>query len=229
MADEKTSAAPKKGVIIEFDFAVLNGAELLYETTKKLLTEGEVPFDKTAEARYLAGGNYLGALTEYYAEVKTKKTPQKAAKDLSERFVRALNVEVPKAVDENFKKFVAELARPEVKVIISTRANLANVKDAFADVVKDNVELYQETSQTYGALKWDAWRRAAAHCRVRNTSTEVVTGSGYGVKNSLLAGMGAVAVLRDNVAYQDFSGADEIVTMLDEKVAKRILQILKVA
>ncbi|MBP5790720.1 MAG: hypothetical protein J6W80_00470 [Kiritimatiellae bacterium] len=218
---------PVRGVIVEFDFAVLNGAEILFETAKKLMAEGEIPFDEKAEAHFLAGGNYLGALTGYYSHVKTKKTPQKAAKDLSERFVKALNAAVPGAVNDGFKKFVATLAGKGVKVVISTRATLSAVKDAFAGVIGENVELYQESSQTYGALKWDAWRRAAARCHLRHTATEVVTGSGLGVKSALLAGMGAVAVINRHVAYQDFSGADDAADKVDEKLAKRVIQILK--
>lgn len=225
---EQKEGNMSRGVIVEFDFAVLDGAKLLFETTKALMEEGDVPFDEKLEARFLAGGNYLGAFTEYFAFVKTKKTPQKAAKDISERFVKALNAAVPKAVGEDFRKFVAALAGKGLKVVISTRANLSAVKDAFAGVTGENVELYQESSQTYGAVKWDAWRRAAAHSHIRHTATEVVTGSGFGVKSALLAGMGAVAIVGEHVAYQDFSGADDIAEKVDEKLAKRILQILKV-
>ena len=61
MAEEQ-----KKGVIVEFDFAAMNGAELLYKTAETVLTEGEIPFDVRIEAQYLAGGNCLGGLTEYF-------------------------------------------------------------------------------------------------------------------------------------------------------------------
>ena len=69
-----------RGVIVEFDFAAMNGAELLFETTRKFLADLDgIPFDAMTEARYLAGGNYQGGLSELFSIVKTKKTAQKAA------------------------------------------------------------------------------------------------------------------------------------------------------
>ena len=223
MADEV-----KKGVIVEFDFAALNGAELLYRTTEALMKANDIPFDSRVEAQHLAGGNYQGGLAEYFAVIKTKKTPQKAAKDLADGFAAALAEAVPKAVTAAFRNFVKTLADKDVKVVIATRADLAAVSPAFEGMLGDNVVLYQEPSQTYGSVKWDAWRRAAVKNRLRNISTLVVTGSGYGVKSALVAGMGTVAVVNDRVAYQDFGGADEIVKTLDSAAARRILEIMRV-
>ena len=39
--------------------------------------------------------------------------------------------------------------------------------------------------------------------------------------------MGAGAVINRHVAYQDFSGADDAADKVDEKLAKRVIQILK--
>lgn len=227
MADSSETKSAR-GVIVEFDFTVADGSGILFDTAKELLAEAYVPFDEKAEAHFMAGGNYLAALTQYYSFVKTKKTPQKAAKELSEKFVNALNIAVPKAVDDHFRKFVSALVSHGLKVVISTRADIEAVKDAFADLTGENVELYHETSQTYGALPRDAWRRTAIRTGIRSSGSEVVTGSGYGVRNALLAGMGSVAVVSKHVAYQDFSGADEVASKVDEKLAKRVLQIMKV-
>ena len=223
MADEV-----KKGVIVEFDFAVMNGADLLYETTERLLKEHGLPFDVRVEARHLAGGNYQGGFAEYVAAIKTKKTAQKAAKDLVEAFGKALLSGVPKAVTPAFRNFVKTLSDRGLKVVIATRADVASVKPAVGDLLGNSVALYQETSQTYGSVKWDAWRRACAANKIRNTMALAVTGSGYGVRSALQAGMGALAVINDHVAYQDFGGADEIVEALDTSAAKRILEILRV-
>ena len=56
----------KKGVIVEFDFAAMDGAGLLFDVTKRFLAAlDKIPFDERVEAQYLAGGNYQGALAEY--------------------------------------------------------------------------------------------------------------------------------------------------------------------
>ena len=218
-----------KSVIVEFDFAAMDGAGLLFKTTEALLGEIDgIPFDARIEAQHLAGGNYQGGLAEYFAVVKTKKTAAKAAKDLADRFEQALNEAVPAAVTPAFKNFVKTLADRGVRVVISTRATLEKVEGAFADVLGKNVVLYKETAPTYGCVKWDAWRRACVMNKLRNTTTLAVTGSGYGVKSALLAGLGSVAVVNDRVAYQDFGGADEVLKQLDGNAAKTVLEVLRV-
>ena len=218
----------KKGVIVEFDFAAMDGANLLFDVTKKFLAGlDNIPFDERIEAQHLAGGNYQGGLAEYFAVVKTKKLAAKAAKDLSAAFVSALNAAVPKSITQGFRKFVQAIAAKGVKVVICTRADVETVRPAFASLLGDDVVLFQETSSTYGSVKWDAWRRACAMNKLRNFSTIAVTGSGFGVKSALVAGMGSVAVTSPHVAYQDFGGADEVVSELNAAAAKTILEILR--
>ncbi len=219
----------KKGVIVEFDFAAMDGAGLLFDVTKKLLKNVDnIPFDERIEAQHLAGGNYQGGLAEYFSVVKTKKMPAKAAKDLTAAFGNALNEAVPKAVTPSFRNFVTAIASKGVQVVISTRADIEKVRPAFESLLGDNVSLYQETSQTYGSVKWDAWRRACAMNKLRNFSTIAVTGSGFGVKSALVAGMGSVAVMSPHVAYQDFGGADEVVKELNSAAARTVLEVLRV-
>jgi len=218
-----------KGIIVEFDFAAMNGAELLFKTTEKFLMGLDgIAFDPGVEARHFAGNNYQGGLAEYFAIVKTKKTAAKAAKDVADAFRVALNGAVPKAVTPAFRNFVRAVSDRGVKVVISTRADIEAVAEAFEGMLSDMVVLYQETSATYGSLKWDAWRRACAMNRLRRMSTVAVTGSGYGVKSALIAGMGSVAVMNDHVAYQDFGGADAVISELSGTTAKKVLEVARV-
>lgn len=217
-----------RGVIVEFDFAAMNGAELLFETTRKFLADLDgIPFDAITEARYLAGGNYQGGLSELFSVVKTKKTAQKAARDLAAAFNAALTEAVPSAVSPSFRNFVKVLADHGVRVVIATRADVAAVRMAFAQILSGDVVLYQETSPCYGSVKWDAWRRACVANRLRHLNAVAVTGSGFGVKSALVAGMGSMAVVNDHVAWQDFGGADEVVEELSAPAARRLLEVFR--
>ena len=217
----------ERGVIVEFDFAAMNGAELLFETTRKFLADLDgIPFDAMTEARYLAGGNYQGGLSELFSIVKTKKTAQKAARDLAAAFNAALTEAVPSAVSPSFRNFVKVLADHGVRVVIATRADVAAVRLAFARILSGDVVLYQETSTCYGSVKWDAWRRACAANRLRHLSTIAVTGSGYGVKSALVAGFPVLAIVHDHVAYQDFGGADVVTDHFDAKLCDDVLRML---
>lgn len=228
MAEEK-NAEGKKGVVVEFDFAVAKGAEILYKTAAALLEEAEIPFNARIEAQHLAGGNYQGGLDEYFRTVKTKKTAQRAARDLAESFAAALTKAFPSSVTEDFKAFVRKLLSKGLKVVIATRADMDVAKTAFEEFLDSpNFALYQEISSAYGCVKWDAWRRAAASNRLRSYTAIAIAGSGFSVKGALLAGMGSIAVVNDHVAYQDFGGADEMVEKLDASAADIVFRVLKV-
>lgn len=220
-----------KGVIVEFDFAAMNGAELLFDTTKSFLQRLDgIPFDERVEAQRMAGYNYQGAFAEYFPIVKTKKTAAKAAKDLTAAFASALEDEIPKCgVTQGFRNFVKALASRGVKVVIATRANItsAGIATTFAPLLGENVVLYHEESTTYGSVKWDVWRRACAANGLKPVFTLAVTGSGNGVKSALVAGLPSMVVISARTAYQDCSGADAVVRELNADAAKEALSILR--
>jgi beta-phosphoglucomutase-like phosphatase (HAD superfamily) len=138
----------------------------------------------------------------------------------------ALTEKVAAAVTPSFKAFVKALTDKGLKVVIATRANLDVLKPALEGLDPELVQPYQEVSMTYGNGKWDAWTRALNANGLINVLTVGVTGSGHGVKAVLVAGMSAVAVIHDHVAYQDFGGADVAVEKLDAKVADEVFRML---
>ena len=213
-----------RGIVIEFDFAALDGAELLFGTARKFLEDLDgIRFDESLEARHLAGRTYLDGLVRLFSTVKTKKTAQKAARDLSAAFADAVTAAVPAAIGVPFRNFVKAFEDAGVAVAIATRADLDSVRPAFASVLGDNVVLYHEESDGYGFATWEAWRRACMAMEMRHAAVRAVAGSGFGVKTALVAGMKSVAVVNDRVAYQDFGGADEVVDELSGKSAKKFL------
>ena len=214
-----------RGIVIEFDFAAMDGAELLFKTTKKFLKDlDKIPFDEALEARYLAGRTYQEGLARLFAQAKTKKTAQKAARDLAAAFSVAVTKAAPEAIGQSLRNFVRALREADVAVAIATRADLEAVRPAFESAFGEGIVLYHEESDGYGFATWDAWRRACMAMEMKHALVRSVTGSGFGVKAALLAGMKSVAVVRDHVAYQDFSGANEIVDELSGKTAKQVIE-----
>ena len=217
----------ERGVIVEFDFTVLNGAELLFQTAKRFLAQlDNIEFDEKIEARYLSGANYLTGFERLFPVAKTKKTPQKAARDFTAAFSAAVTEAVPSAVGVSFKNFVKALTDKGLKVVIATRADLDAVRPAFLPILGDRVVLHHEISTCYGAARADSWRRACRTGGLSHPSALALTGSGHGVKAALVAGMGSMAVVNDRVAYQDFGGADGVLNELSGKTAKRVLDRL---
>ena len=216
-----------RGVVIDFDFAAMNGAELLFKTAKAFLKGlDQIPLDDSLEARYLAGRTCLDGLSRLFAQVKTKKTAQKASRDLAVAFADAVTAAAPEAVGIPFRNFVKALADAGFAVAIATRADLEAVRPAFESVLGEKVILYHEESDTYGFPTWESWRRACMALELKHAVVRAVAGSGFGVKSALVAGMRSIAVINDRVAYQDFGGASEIVDELSGKTAKAFLAAL---
>lgn len=218
-----------KGVIIEYDFAAMDGAELLFGMTGTFLKELDgIPFDRMIEAKHFAGGSCQGCFAEYFATVGTKKTAVKAAHDFDELVRKEFTAAVSKPPSAGFVEFVKTLTEKSVKVVIATRADIEQVRGTFAALSGPDVELYHEESSTYGSVKWDAWRLVCVRSKLRPYNTIAVAGSGFSVKAALRAGIGSVAVMNEHTAYQDYTGCDEFFKTLDAAAAKTVLEILRV-
>ena len=225
MAEEKKKIP--RGVVVEFDFAVVDGAQLLFDTAKKVLAESGIDLTIKLEAMHLAGGNYHGAVAELFDVVLGKRDGAgDVSRALAKAFADALTEKIAAAVTPSFKAFVNALTGKGLKVVIATRGSLDALKPALDGLDPELVVPYQEISVTYGNCKWDAWARAVNTNGLVNLLTVGVTGSGNGVRSALVAGLSAVGVVHDHVAYQDFGGADVVVKKLDAKVADEVFRML---
>ena len=218
-----------RGVIVEFDFTVLDGAELLFQTTRRFLERLDgIALDAVGEARYLSGKNYQAGFEQLFPVVKTKKTPQKAARDVAAAFSAAVTAAVPSSIGLSFKNFVKALTDKGLRVVILTRADSEIVQSALDPQGGENVLICKEISHGYGFAKGESWRRACRMAGLCPGVTLAVTGSGFGVKSALMAGLGSMAVVNGRVAYQDFGGADDVVAELSGKTAKSVLKALRI-
>ena len=216
-----------KGVIVEFDFTVLNGADILFDVAKDVIKKGaDVDLNARLEALHLAGGNYQGGLAELFGKVGSDADAAAMARELNAAFNAAVAEKAPAAVNAAFRNFVKALLDKGVKVVVATRGDAAALAAAIGD---ERVVMHTETSSTYGSCKWDVWKRACRMNGLHEMLTAAVTGSGFGVKAALVAGMSALGVVNDHVAWQDFGGADDVVTALDKKAADVVLKMLKVS
>ncbi len=215
-----------KGAIVEFDFTALDGAEILFAAAKKLLKGAGVELDARLEAAHLAGGNYQGGLIELFDKLECKADAAAMARELGAAFNAEVSAKAPKAVTPAFKAFLGALLDKGVKVAVATHGDAAALAAAIGD---DRVSVFTETSTTYGSCKWDVWKRACRQNALHEMLTVAVTGSGFGVKAALVAGMSALGVVNDHVAWQDFGGADDVVTVLDKGAAATVLKMLKVS
>ena len=225
MADRKFM----RGAIVEFDFTAIDGAQLLFDTAKRVLAGHGVELTPKLEALHLAGGNYQGALNELFAATGAEADAAATAQELSSAFIEALEAKVASGVTPGFRAFAERLAASGVKTVVATRANPEILRPALEGLDPDLVVPYGEVSGTYGNCKWDVWRRACGANDLHEILSAAVTGSGAGVKSALVAGLSAAAVVHDHVAYQDFGGADVVASGFDAALADEIRRMLHLA
>lgn len=220
-----------KGVVVEFDFAVLDGAALLHKTAVAFLAKlDKISLSRSDEVRYLFGRSYAEGMAGFFASpsVKTKKTAPKTARDLAAAFRVAVTEAAPKAVTPAFRNFVKALVDRGLSVVIATRAKLTDpaVAAAFATLSGDGITLYQEQSECYGGVFFDSWLRACRAAGIRRGETLAVTGGGCGVRAALRSGMESLAVVGKGVAWQDFGGAGGVVETLSAPAARTALSLM---
>ena len=120
-------------------------------------------------------------------------------------------------------EFPVQYGRVPHLVVILTHAVPEDAAVALAPILGGNVTMFQDSSTCYGFPRWDSWRRACQANGVARLSAVAVTGSGYGVRSAMLAGMSSMAVVKERTAYQDFTGADEVVKDLSVASARRVI------
>ena len=122
-----------KGVIVEFDFTVLDGANILFDTAKKLLKGCGIELNARLEAMHLAGGNYQGALAELLAKANGSGDPAALARELNAAFNGKIAEQAASAVTAAFKNFVKALLDKGVKVVVATRGDASALAAAIGD------------------------------------------------------------------------------------------------
>jgi len=215
-----------RGVVVEFDFTVLDGAQLLFDIAKKRLAQDGIDLTIKLEAKHLAGGNYQGGMTELFNALENKNDPATTAHELADAFKAAVTERIPTAITQGFKDFITALNAKGIKVVVASRGNVEVLQKALEGLDKELCVAYQESSTTYGNCKWDAWRRACVPNGLHEMLSVAVAGSGAGVKSALVAGLSAIGVVHPHTAYQDFGGSDVVVESIEASLADTALRML---
>jgi len=215
-----------RGMIVEFDYAVLPGHQILLDVCKTQFAEIGLNVDATLMARYMYGKPFASALTALAAQ-QDKTVDASAIIALCNPAFSAALTDALTAVPAAFVTFVDAVAAKEVKVVIISRANAEAVRALFPGG-KENLVVQTDTSSGFGFLGWDVWRRAARKYDLRERLCVAITGSGFSAKGVLTSSMSVMHKENPLVVYQDFSGSDAAIETFDADLANDVLHILRV-
>jgi beta-phosphoglucomutase-like phosphatase (HAD superfamily) len=223
-----TAAAQlQRGVIVEFDFAVLSGHAFLLDICSARLAKEGVKLDATLMARSMGGKSFSSGLNALCnKQQKTIDVPAVIA-DCQEQYAEALKGALSK-VPAGFVDFVKALLAKGLKVVVVSRADSEAVKAVFGEGLSEKLIITHDVSNGFGFCSWDGWRRAARKCDLHERLCVAVAGSGYSVKGALTSGLGVMVKVNPVTEYQDVSGSDMQVAEFSAALAEDVMRILHV-
>lgn len=216
----------QRGMIVELDFAVLPGHQLLLDISMEQFTKAGLTADATLIARYMGGKSFSNGLNALATKQgKTVEVPALIA-ETNAAFSAALT-QALKDVPAEFISFVSTIVAKGVKVIIISRADSEAVKALFP-TQSENLLFQTDTSSGFGFLGWDVWRRSARKNALRERLCVAVVGSGFSVKGALTSSMGALFKENPLTAHQDFSGGDVSIQHFNAALVKDVVAMLRI-
>ena len=135
-------------MIVEFDFTVLDGSKLLFDTAKALLQKSGVELTPQLEAMHLAGGNYHGGLAELFDKLGKKADAAALARELNATFNAAVAQAAPGAITQGFRNFCKALLEKDVKVVVATRGDAPALGAAINSMSADGVRISYVVSKS---------------------------------------------------------------------------------
>jgi len=222
-----TGAQLQRGVIVEFDFAVLPGHQLLLDICRARLEKEGVKLDVALMARCMGGRSFSSGLNALCnKQQKTIDVPAVTA-ECNEQFAEALKGSLDK-VPAGFVAFVGALLAKGMKVVLVSKADSEAVKALFASVATPKLVFLGDTTNGFGFLSWDGWRRMARKNDLHERLCVAVAGSGFSVKGALISGMGVMVKENTVVGYQDVSGSDVRIGDYNAALSDEVASILRI-
>lgn len=222
-----TGAQLQRGVIVEFDFAVLSGHRFLLDIYGARLAKDGVALDATLMARFMGGKSFSSGLNALCnRQQKTVDVPAVIA-ECNEQFGAAVTDSLSK-VPAGFQDFVKALLAKGLKVVLTTRGDMEAVKAAFSGVATEKLLVVHDASGGFGFQSWDGWRRAARKGDLHERLCVGVAASGYSVKGALTSGLGVMVRVNPLTEHQDVSGSDCSFSEFSAALADDVIRILRV-
>lgn len=222
-----TAAQLQRGVIVEFDFAVLPGHALLSACCRSRLEKEGISVDAKLMARHFWGRSFSSGLNGLCNKLqKTVAVPAVVA-DCNAAFAEALAGKLTE-VPRGFVAFVKALIDKGIKVVLISRVESEAVRAVFAGLPEDKLVIQHDTSVGFGFYSWDGWRRAARKNDLYERLSVAVAGSGFSVKGALTSGMGVFVKENPETSYQDISGSDVCVGEFSAALVDDVCRILRI-
>ena len=228
VAEEAIESSTQRAVVVEFDSTALDGFGLLFDTARAVLSRTGVELTPRAEAKWLFN---RPAQTGFSALLQSegKTGGAQLAQTFIEEYGKAVTKQAPGAVTQEFKDFLRAIVSKGAIAVVVTHAETGVLREALQEFTDDELRVLPDDSTVYGNMRRDCWARACRKSALRPPLAVAVTGSGFGARGALQAGMCVVAMPRACTGWQDFSGIDAEIKSFGKESIDEILRILHLA
>ena len=205
--ENKNDAVAKRplALIVDFDYALFNGIDLLREVSTSAFREANVEINDITFLRSFLGRRLNSGVNSILGNEALGK-----ADLVKEAIIKGMDKAIESATP---RAAVVDLCRKVLDKGISL-AFVTSVSASVIDKIAADLDLLDASvvrgnmSECIGSYYIDVWLRAARAVRVRPLLCTALTATGKSVREALLAGMKASALTVPLIEYQDYSGAD---------------------
>jgi len=209
MSEEATdleTATPSKracGLIVDFDYALIDGISALEKACAKALEAAGVKAEKGTFPRHLFGHKINAAMRALLgAEGKTEAAIAAIASDMDHAAEKAPANEAVLSICKRTLEANAQL------IFVTMRAQSVVEARVAALGLEGAVVLKCERCDRFGEYPGDVWSRAARTLKLNARLCTAVVASAASVRHAVMAGMRTAAFTNPAISFQDFSGVD---------------------
>ena len=224
--EENKDAKLQRGLLVEFDFAVMPGHQLLLDICKEQLAKEGLKIDEVLTARYMFGRSFVAGLSALCRaqEVSSFEVSDMVA-TCNEIFVEKIKDNLAN-VPAGFKEFIQAVADKGVKVVLFSVAESETILSAFSDMPEDMLGASEDLTSSFGFTSWEGWRRFARKNGLHERLCVSICGSGLSVKGALTSGISVIVRDNEMVDYQDIGGYDKQIEEFDAGLADEVARLL---
>lgn len=210
--DLQAPAGRAYGLIVDFDYTVVDGITLLQDVATKALSSAGATVLPVTFTRKLFGFKTVSAI---------KGLLGPASRTSTESVVSTIAGSMDQAIEcapmNAWVLDVCQKAMAEgVRVVFVTARSLALVEEKLgASGFADAPVIKVERCERFGEYAVDAWERAARVIGMSPRVCSVIAATAMSIRQAMMAGMRTVAVINPIISFQDFSGSDIIVEKSD--------------
>lgn len=229
MNDENEDSKLQRGVLVEFDFAVMPGHQIMLDVCKEQLAKEGLKVDALLMARYMFGRSFVAGLSALCRaqDVSSFEVSEMAAA-CNEIFAERIKAKF-KDIPKGFKEFVNAVAAKGLKVVIFSQVESEAIQAVFPDLSEEQLGVSEDLTSSFCFTSWEGWRRFARKNGLHERLCVSIAGSGLSVKGSLTSGVSAIVKDNEMVAYQDISGYDKQIEEFDASLMDEVERLLHLA